>query len=64
VNADGTFSVTVTQEGLPPGIVLIGLQYRDAADRAATIQRRSGEPVKIDIRKATARVDLGRIRLE
>jgi len=64
VNADGKFSVTLTRDGVPPGIVLVGLQYRDAADRAATISRGSGEPVKIDISKAAARVELGRIRLE
>jgi hypothetical protein len=64
VNADGTFSITVTQEGLPKGIVLVGLLYHDAANRPVTIQRRSGEPVKIDISKAPARVELGRIRIK
>jgi len=57
VNSDGTFCVTVNIKEIPARITLIGLQYRDAANRDATIQRENGELIKIDISKSVSEAD-------
>lgn len=64
LNTDGTFSVTVNLREIPAGIVFVGLQYRDAANRDSTIRRENGDSIKIDISKGLSEIKLGKIRIE